>query len=166
MAQSQRDKAQRHLGDDLQPDEQVRQAVLAYRIGGARQDIAAGVGALILGPGGRVLGAAVSPSTPGAADAPELPMPHRCFIVLTTHRLLILSLGGFFIAEPKDIVHAVPLDRIAWMTEPAIDGNLAGALRVTVGLTSGALLRWEFPHLQINRGRVLINELRQHVPNS
>ncbi|SMQ17228.1 hypothetical protein SAMN06272771_3616 [Streptomyces sp. Ag82_O1-12] len=93
-------------------------------------------------------------------------MPHRCFIVLTTRRLLVVSLGGFFIAGPKNVIHAVPFDRIAWLAEPGIDGNLAGTLRVTVGLTNRALLRWEFPHLQISRGSALINELRQHMPNN
>ncbi|GAA3165687.1 hypothetical protein GCM10010451_12190 [Streptomyces virens] len=165
MAQSQRDKAQRRLGDDLRPGEEVGHAVLAFRIGGARQDIVAGGGAIVAGPGGQILGAAVRPATPGAGRAPELPMPHRCFVVLTTHRLLIFSLGGFFIAGPKDVVHAVPLDRIAWMAEPAVDGNLARTLRATVGLTSGALLRWEFPRLQIDRGRALLNDLRQRIPD-
>jgi len=103
---------------------------------------------------------------PGAAHSPELPVPHRHFIVLTTHRLLVLSLGGVFIAGPKNVIYTVPLDRIAGMAEPVIDGNFARTLRVTLGLTDGTLLRWEFPRLQINRGRVLINELRQQMPNS
>ncbi len=162
---SQLDKARRRLGDDVHPGEEVRYAVLAFRIGGARQDIVAG-GGVIAGGVGKILGAAASPSTPGAAGAPELPMPHRCFIGLTTHRLLVFSLGGVFIAGPRNVLHAVPLDRIAWMAEPVMEGGLARVLRVTLGLTNGAVLRWEFPRLQVDRGNILINELRQHIPDN
>jgi len=165
MAQSQPDKAQRRLGDDLQPNEEVRHAVLAFRTGGARRDLVVGGGA-VAGPVGRTLGAAISSSAPGPAHAPELEMPHRCFIVLTTHRLLVFSLGGVFIASPKDVIYSLPFDRLAWMAEPALDGTLARTLRVTIGLASGSVLRWEFPRLQIDRGNALIDELRQHMPRS
>jgi hypothetical protein len=43
------------------------------------------------------------------------------------------------------------------------DGHLAGTSRVTIGLTTGMVLRWEFPRIQITRGDALLADLRRHL---
>ncbi|MEU1939243.1 hypothetical protein ACH49O_36090 [Streptomyces coeruleorubidus] len=83
MSDVMRRKAQARLGDGEPSEEQVRHAVLAFRVGGARATMAAG--------GGAILGAAV-----GSGPSPvPLRLPQRFVVALSTHRVLLFGVGGF-----------------------------------------------------------------------
>jgi hypothetical protein len=140
-----RRKAQARLGDG----EQVRHAVLAFRIGGSRETIAAGTRALLAGAAGN--GVIVSG------------LPQRFVVALSTHRLLLFSVGGFVVAGPKRLLTSVPFERIAAVREPGVAGGVARVLEVGVDLADGSALTWEFPRIQIAGGRDLLTELRQRL---
>ncbi|HEV7976385.1 MAG: hypothetical protein QOI21_1329 [Actinomycetota bacterium] len=159
---TQEERARRRLRDHLNASEDVVHAVLAFRIGGAKEHVSLG-GAGLAGGLGRLASSAVTSADAGPADAPELPVPQRCFIVLTNHRLLVMTLGGFVVAGPKKVLHSLPFSAIDRVSDPVKDGYLAGTSRVIVGLTTGMVLRWEFPRIQIKRGDALLADLRHHL---
>jgi hypothetical protein len=70
---------------------------------------------------------------------------------------------GFVVAGPKKVLHSLPFSAIDRVSDPMKDGYLAGTSRVTVGLTTGMVLRWEFPRIQITRGDALLAGLRHHL---
>jgi hypothetical protein len=159
---AQEERARRRLRDQLDASEEVEHAVLAFRIGGAKEHVSLG-GAGVAGGLGRLAASAATSADAGPADAPELPVPQRCFIVLTNDRLLVMTVGGFFVAAPKKVLHALPFAAIDQVSDPLKDGYLAGTSRVTVGLTTSMVLRWEFPRIQIERGDALLADLRHHL---
>ncbi|MFK4598205.1 hypothetical protein [Streptomyces pristinaespiralis] len=151
MSDVMRKKAQARLGDGEPSEEQVRHAVLAFRIGGARATMAAG--------GVAILGAAVGS---GASPVP-LGLPQRFVVALSTHRLLLFGVGGFFVAGPKELLVGAPFEQIAAVSEPTVVDGVARVLRVGVEFTDGGMLSWEFPRIQIANGRMLLTELRERV---
>lgn len=159
---TQEERARRSLRDHLDPSEDVVHAVLAFRLGGAKEHISLG-GAGIAGSMGRLAASAITSADAELADAPEIPLPQRCFIVLTNHRLLVMTVGGFFVAGPKDVLHSLPFQTIHRISDPVKDGHLAGTSRVAIGLTTGMVLRWEFPRMQIERGDALLADLRYYL---
>src|SRR3954452_14957549 len=84
------DRVTRRLGEDLSATELVRHAVLAFEYGGARRivtdDVRAGGNFLVAGMMQAIEGRDVpAPSTE------LMPVPKRCIVVLTSHRLLIFA---------------------------------------------------------------------------
>lgn len=162
MSESMRAKAQRRLGDQALPGEEVLRAALAFRIGGSGRDISAGVSG-VAGSSGGAIRAVLGPA-PFGDD--ELPVPHRCIVALTTHRLLVFSLGGALGAGPKHLLHGMLFGELLSVSEPEVTGGVGRVARMAVKLTGGRYLTWEFPRLQIDEGLALVADLRKQVPQS
>jgi len=157
------DKVRQRLAGELLPEEQIHYGILAFRIGGVRKTMVGGA-AGIAGVAGA---AAVTVATGGAqADAPavQLPLPGRFIVGLTDQRLLVFSIGGFFVARPKKLLHSYALDRLAWMSEPELVTGVAQALRVFIGVTDAGVLGFEFPRLQVPEARTMLRRLERGIP--
>lgn len=155
------DKVVVRLGDRLADGELVLHAVPAFHLGGAREIIQNGFRA-----GSMIITAAVTGAAdrtgPASPAGPLLPLPQRCVVALTSRRLLIFS-GGMRTNAPVDLLHEFPLRDLAWVGEPGPGGRAAKSERVIVGLTSGAMLGWEFARLYLAPGRALMADLAGQV---
>lgn len=88
-----------------------------------------------------------------------MPVPKRCIIALTSHRLVISGDRAIFSHTPTTKAHDVRLSDVAWVGSPTRAGRLTIADRVIVGLADGRCLGWEFPRLSIETGQRLLSDL-------
>ncbi|NEA33746.1 hypothetical protein [Streptomyces sp. SID13031] len=147
-------KVDTFLGENRLPGEQVTHAVPVYAVGGAHSNSRPSLlGRLLFAGQGDV----------GEIYGTELRMPQHAIIALTSHRLLIFQQNAFRFA-PKALVHDVPFARLSWMRQAIAGHGPAHVQRVTLGVTDAAVLRWEYPRLNIPDGQVLNDELRRKVP--
>ncbi|WP_406631004.1 hypothetical protein [Amycolatopsis sp. WGS_07] len=87
--------------------------------------------------------------------------PDRARLVfsLTSHRVVLFTVGGVVRAAPGKLLHSWPLERLAWVSEPALHSGVAQALRGEIGVTGEGVLGYEFARLQVEDGRSLIKRL-------
>lgn len=133
-------------------------------VGGAIGGTATSAGA------GRGVATEINARRDAAVDrsaGPDLPVPKNAMLVLTSGRLLVFSLFqmGFFSAKPKSSRWDVPLADVVWVSQPARDSGfgLAKVLRAEIGVSSGHVLRLEFPQVAAERGAALIAELARRT---
>lgn len=102
------------------------------------------------------------------AAGPDLPVPKSSVLVLTSGRLLVFSLFqlGPFSSKPKSSRWDIPLADVLWVSQPSRDsgiGPLSRVLQVEIGVSSGHVLRVEFPQVVAERGAALIAELDRRL---
>ncbi|GLW75297.1 hypothetical protein Kpho02_75940 [Kitasatospora phosalacinea] len=106
-------------------------------------------------------------TNPAAADVPaaQLPLPGRFIVGLTNQRLMVFSIGGAFVAEPKKLLHSYALDQLAWISEPEPEPvtGVAQALRVSVGVAGAGVLSFEFPRLQVAEARTTVRRIERDL---
>ncbi|MCC9307269.1 hypothetical protein LN042_09165 [Kitasatospora sp. RB6PN24] len=159
---TQREKVEARLAGNLMPDERVLHAVAAFRIGGVRSTMiggAAGIGGLA-GAAGMALVA-----RRGRTEVLQVPIrtPGRFILALTSQRFVLFTLGGFIRPAPGKLVHSWTLDRLAWVSDPELVPGVAQALRVQVGVAGEGILGFEFPRLNVQEGRSMIERLTREL---
>jgi hypothetical protein len=143
----------------------------------ARQtrDIGGIVGGAVTGSAGAGRGIAteINARRDAAVDrgaGPDLPVPKSAVLVLTSGRLLVFSVYqlGPFNAKPKSSRWDVPLADVLWTSRPSRDSGLplARVLRTEIGVSSGHVLRIEFPQVVAERGAALVAELARRIEPS
>jgi hypothetical protein len=98
---------------------------------------------------------------------PDLPVPKSSMLVLTSGRLLVFSIYqlGIFNAKPKSSKWDIPLADVVWVSQPSRDSGigLVKVLRVEIGVSSGHVLRVEFPQVVAEKGASLVAELARRI---
>jgi len=119
---------------------------------------------------GRGIATGINARRDAAVDrgaGPDLPVPKSSMLVLTTGRLLVFSVFqlGLFNARPKSSKWDIPLADVLWVSQPSRDSGigLVKVLRVEIGVSSGHVLRVEFPQVVAEKGASLIAELARRI---
>jgi hypothetical protein len=164
------DMVHRRLADELEPGEQIVASTRA--VPGRRRQysvivtrgallLAALVGCLLLinvGAALRIVGfvglgvtvgllvwGAVLPAMRIRGSDGTLRMPKLSVITLTTSRLLVLRMFGWFVARPQRIVYSFPVDEIVAGEGPVPIRRGLVYHRATLHLRDGTAIVWDAP---------------------
>ncbi|WP_194894518.1 hypothetical protein [Catenulispora pinisilvae] len=155
------EKVRQRMAGQLQPEENVLYGCFSFRTGGVRKAMVGGA----LGIAGALGAAAMAAATSGKRTVPalSLTLPSRFYVGLTDQRLVIFSSGGAVVAKPKNLLHAYPLDRLAWLSDELVNG-VAQAYRVSVGVVDTGVLNFEFPRFEVRDARTMASQIKRSLP--